>query len=108
LADGNASIPLGVGLGAVGELLAPALDIAERHDGFEVLRVLRRDAFQYLDRLVAAVGAIEVGGLLDLRVAFQHRIGRHALIDLDRHLRLLHRLIESASDSSASEWLGAR
>src|SRR5206468_1950195 len=44
-----------VGLGAVGKLLAAALDIAKRHDGLEILGILRRDGFQDLDRFVAAL-----------------------------------------------------
>ena len=55
---------------------------------------LRDHVLQDLDRLVAAVGRIEIGRELDLRVALQRRTRRHALIDLDRHLRLLHRLVE--------------
>ena len=87
-------MPLRIGRGAVGELLAAALDIAERHDGLDILGVLGGDALEDLDRLVAAVGGIEIGRELDLRIALQRRIGRHALIDLDRHLRLLDRFIE--------------
>src|SRR3982075_1941042 len=60
---------LRVGLDTVGELLAAALDIAERHDGFDILGIFRGDAFQYLDRLVAAIGGVEIGRELNLRIA---------------------------------------
>ena len=83
-----------VGLPAVGELLAAAFDIAECHDGLEVLRVLRDHALENLDRFVAAVHTVEIGGELNLRVALQRRSRRHTLVDLDRHLRLLDRLVE--------------
>src|SRR6202020_3066643 len=73
---------LRVGHDAIGEFLAAALDIAERHDGFEVLGILGRDALQDLDRLVAAVGGVEIGRELNLRIALQRRTRRHALIDL--------------------------
>src|SRR6202035_2920338 len=60
---------LAVGFGAVGELLAAPLDIAERHDGFDILGILRGDALQDLDRLLAAVGGVEIGRELNLRIA---------------------------------------
>ena len=60
-----------VGLGAVGKLLAAALDIAKRHDGLEILGILRRDGFQDLDRFVAALGGVEIGRKLNLRIALQ-------------------------------------
>ena len=97
---------LRVGLGAVGEPLAAALDIAERHDGFDILRIFRRDALQDLDRLVAAVGGVEIGRELDLRVALQRRTGRHPLVDLDRHLRLLHRLVEIGQRQQRQRMIG--
>src|SRR3979411_3348749 len=53
---------LRIGGGAIGELLAAALDIAERHGGFDVLGVFGGDFLEDLDRLVAAVGGVEIGG----------------------------------------------
>ena len=64
------------------------------------------DVLQDLDRLVAAVGGVEIGGELDLRVALQRRIGRHPLIDLDRHRRLLHRLIEIGERQQRQRMVG--
>ncbi|MGY3108927.1 hypothetical protein ACVWW7_005554 [Bradyrhizobium sp. LM6.9] len=74
--------------------MRPALDVAERHDGFEILGILSGDTLEDLDRLVGAVGGIQIDGELDLRVALERRGRRHPLIDLDRHLRPLHRFIE--------------
>ena len=64
------------------------------------------DALQDLDRLVAAVGGVEIGGQLDLGVALQRRIRRHALIDLDRHRRLLHRLVEIGERQQRQRMVG--
>ena len=44
--------------------------------------------------LVGALERVEIDRQLDLGVAAQRRIRRHALIDLDRELRLLHLLVE--------------
>src|SRR5216683_1013225 len=60
---------LRVGRDAVGELLAAPLDIAERHDGFDILGIFRRDGLQDLDGFIAALGGVEVGRELNLRVA---------------------------------------
>ena len=64
------------------------------------------DILQDLDRLVAAVGGVEIGGELDLRIALQRRTGRHALIDLDRHLRLLHQLVEIGERQQRQRMIG--
>ena len=64
------------------------------------------DALQDLDRLVAAVGGVEIGGKLDLRVALERRTRRHALVDLDRHLRLLHGLIEIGERQQRQRMIG--
>ena len=64
------------------------------------------DALQDLDRLVAAVGGVEIGGKLDLRVALERRTGRHALVDLDRHLGLLHGLIEIGERQQRQRMIG--
>ena len=61
---------------------------------------------QDLDRLVAAVGGVEIGGELDLRIALQRRTRRHALIDLDRHCRLLHGLIEIGERQQRQRMIG--
>ena len=71
-----------------------------------ILGVLGRDVLQDLDRLVAAVGGVEIGGELDLRVALQRRIRRHALVDLDRHRRLLHRLVEIGQRQQRQRMVG--
>src|SRR5260370_11974488 len=49
-----------VGLGAVGELLAPPLDIADPHDAFEVPGVLPADGLQYLHPLFAALPGVDI------------------------------------------------
>ena len=46
---------LRVGADAVREFLAAALDVAERHDGVEILGILGRHRLEDRDRLVAAV-----------------------------------------------------
>src|SRR5713101_5150811 len=97
---------LRVGRDAVGELLAAPLDIAERHDGFDILGIFRRDGLQDLDGFIAALGGVEVGSQLNLRVALQRRTRRHALVDLDRHRRLLHRLIEIGQRQQRQRMIG--
>ena len=49
---------------------------------------------QALLGLVGAVERVEIDRQLDLGVAPQRRTRRHALVDLDRELRLLHLLVE--------------
>ena len=55
---------------------------------------------------LAAVGGVEIGGELDLRVALQRRVRRHALVDLDRHLRLLHGLVEIGERQQRQRMVG--
>src|SRR5205814_717724 len=49
-----------IGIAAFGELLAAALDVAERHDGFEIARIGRDDLLETLLGLIDAVEAVEV------------------------------------------------
>ena len=56
-----------------------------------------RSVDQPLEDLLALVGAVErveIGGELDVGIALERRIRRHALIDLERERRLLHLLVE--------------
>ena len=85
---------LAVGVGAFGEFLAAALDIAEREDRLGVLRMLGDDVIEPLLGLVGAIELIEIAGELDLGVARQRRRRRHALVDLDREVGFLQRLVE--------------
>ena len=68
---GESVHPLGVDIPAFRELLAPALDIAERHDGFEVPRIGGNDLFETRFRLIGAIERIQVQRELDLRVALK-------------------------------------
>ena len=77
--------------------------MASRSLGSSVVTVFRN-----LDRLVAAIGGVEVDGELDLRIAPQRRVGRHALIDLDRHRRLLHRFIEIGQRQQRQRMIGRK
>src|SRR5581483_3951177 len=63
-------------------------------------------ALENLDRLVAAVGTVEISGELDLRIALQRRVRGNAFIDLDRHLRLLHRFIEIGEREQCQRMIG--
>ena len=78
----------------IGELLAPALEIAQRHDGLEIGRSVRDQLLQVGLGFIAAIEPIEIDGALDQRAALQRRIGRHPFIGLDGELGLLQPLIE--------------
>ena len=56
--------------------------------------------------LVGAIERIEIGRELDLGVALQRRIRRHALVDLDRQLRLLHLLVEIGERQQRQRMVG--
>ena len=57
-------------------------------------RVARDQLFEQRLRLVGALERVEIDRELDLGVALERRGRRDALVDLDRELRLLHRLVE--------------
>ncbi len=97
---------LGIDVGAFGELLVPAQNIAERHDRFEIVRVLLDQRVEVLLRLVRAVERIEIGRHLDRGIAMQRRIRRNALIDLDRQLRLLERFVEIGEREQRQRMVG--
>ncbi len=87
---------LAVDIRAFGELLAPAQDVAERHDCLDIARIGSDQLLEIGLRLVGLVQAVEVERHLDLGIARERRVQRHALIDLVGELRLLHRLVEVA------------
>ena len=91
---GDGGDALAVDLRALVERLAPAQDVAERHDRVDVGRIVGDQLLQPLLGLVGAVERVEIDRELDLGVAPQRRIARHALVDLDRELRVLHLLVE--------------
>ena len=97
---------LGIDVGAFGELLVPAQNIAERHDRFEIVGMLLDQRFEMLLRLVGAVERIEIGRHLDRGIAMQRRIRRNALIDLDRQLRLLERFIKIGEREQRQRMVG--
>ena len=92
---GDGRDALAVGVRAFGILLAGALDIAERHDRFEVFRRVRRSACR------AALSASSVRSTVSRLIASwisalrrSGEDGRNLLVDLDRELGLLQRFIK--------------
>ena len=69
--------------------MLPSAMIASRSS-----RTVGDQLLQALLGLVGALEGVEIGRKLDLGVAPQRRILRHALVDLDRQLRVLHLLVE--------------
>ena len=88
------------------KLLVPALHVAERHDGFLVVREFLDQRGEMLLRLVGAVERVEIGGHLDRGVAVERRRRRDALVGLDGELGLLQRLVEIGERQERQRMIG--
>ena len=65
----NGGNALGINVGTFCKLLAPALNVTQRHDRFKVVRMLLDQCFEMLLRLVGTVKAVEIGSHLDGGIA---------------------------------------
>src|SRR5499427_2354062 len=85
---------LAIAIGATVILFALALDVGERNDCVQVVRLVGNQLFEMLLGVLGALHGVEIDGELDFSVALEGRGCRHALIGLNRKLGLLQRLVE--------------